>query len=74
VRQIEPVWPLVVEDGQRALLEFGFARAWRVEPRIALLHQLTRGLGDDLLAGSASLVIPFSCVPGVYECRAAWLP
>ncbi len=66
VRQVEPGWSLVVEVGQRALLEFGFAHTWRVEPVIALFDQLARSLCDGLDAGLAHRLAPWG--PGEGEC------
>jgi hypothetical protein len=51
VRQIQPGGALVVEVGQRALFEVGFAHAGRVEPGVTPGDEFPGGLGDGLDAG-----------------------
>ena len=46
VGQIEPGWALVVQVGERALLQLGLGRVLRVEPAVALLDQFAGGLSD----------------------------
>src|SRR3972149_2860867 len=48
VRQVEPRRALVVQVGQRALLELCLARAGRIQPRAALFDQLPRRERDGL--------------------------
>ena len=47
----QPGRTLVVEAGERALLEFGLARAGRVESGVAFGDELARGLGDGADVG-----------------------
>src|SRR5262245_45230481 len=46
VRDIQPGRALVVEVGQRALFQIGFAGALGIQPAVALLNKLAGGCGD----------------------------
>jgi hypothetical protein len=63
--QIEPGRPLVVEVGQRALLELLLQGTFGVEPPVALFGQFTGALGD----GYSSSIPSFSLSSASVSCQ-----